>query len=200
MADVLKVSNTSGLTNNNDFIGGEYKAGEKFQTASDQINISRIDVYLVKVGSPSGDCTMNIYLASSGLPSGNSLGSSAVSNSSISTSNSWIVFNFNPVISVSSSTGYCFGLTSSGSAFSVGIKQLRTSSDNYSNGTIIRDLGAGWTIYSTYDAGFKVYEDLDLSLNINDNQLNTENIEMETEFGGGGVNTSNNFDQTVRLR
>ena len=67
--------------------------------------INKLELYLKKTGSPSGDLTVHIYTNSGGAP-GNSLGSGTITGSSITTSYAYYTVNFvNPIL-LQASTDY----------------------------------------------------------------------------------------------
>lgn len=120
--------------------------------------ISRVTLYLTKVGSPTGNVNVNIFACDANdKPTGVSLGTSSVLASSTSTGE--VVFTFTSAIVVSPSTKYCIVYSCPSGDASNHVQYTYRASNPYGDGamTTSADSGASWSAASTNDMYFRVF-------------------------------------------
>jgi hypothetical protein len=138
------------------FIYGAYWYGQTFQY-SEKFNLTKVSLYITKVGSPSGDFIVSIRQTSGGKPTGSDLVSVSITASSVSTSYTW--YNFTMNIVLNATTTYAIVARCPSGDASNKINWYRTTTDVYAGGSYVSstDGGSSWTITSSYDFTFKVY-------------------------------------------
>lgn len=149
------------------------KVSQSFTTISGQTNVGKIDVYVYRYGTVTGDLYANIYAVSGDAPTGSSIGTSLpVSGSGISTSGQWVSFIFNPPITVSASTKYAVvGSMTTGctydqwTTFTGGILARGSQTSLYSGGILstYTTQNQYWNGETTRDLSFIVYTGVNLS-------------------------------------
>ena len=124
--------------------------------------INKVDLYLKKTGSPSGDLTVHIY--SGDTEPSISLGSATILTSDIGTSYAYETASFNNPISLTSGNQYFIVLTRTAAVnasnyFQVGVDN---SSSSYGSSNDVRFVGSAvpaWTATTTSDLIFKTYKE-----------------------------------------
>lgn len=137
--------------------------GQNFQ-AEDE-NISKIDLILQEVGSPSGNLNLNIYAVDgSGFPTGASLGSVTINANTISGKGTY-TFTFATPIDVVVGTTYVMVLSFPGGDVSNHVLWYFNNTSVYANGFGVRSTNAGSTWLTlgagAYDCAFTLYAQLD---------------------------------------
>lgn len=138
--------------------------GQSF-TASQDYDISSVEIKVYKSGSPSGDLTVSIRATDgSGLPTGGDLASGAIACSSITDTSApgdWYEITFGAAYSLSSGTKYAIVVraTSANSSNRIFLR-ADSSSPSYGGGNLVISSNAGtsWSNASTWDVVFKTYE------------------------------------------
>ncbi len=133
---------------------GDYIDAQTFKMGEDA-NISSVDIYMLKEGTPPADCRLQIVeMGSGGKPNGNVLGETAVSQDKVSTSFSWVTFTFPAPVHLNANTQYALVLNMSGVGDSSNRYRWGVSGDAYSNGDFWQHSSNGWNEYSNYDGSF----------------------------------------------
>jgi hypothetical protein len=128
--------------------------GQTFQY-SEKFNLTKVSLYLYKIGSPAGDFIVSIRQTSSGFPTGSDLASSFITASSISTSATW--YNFSMNIILNASTTYAI-VARCPNGDSNNYVNWRLGENIYAYGTAVYSSNGGSTwIVSGNDFTFKIY-------------------------------------------
>lgn len=141
-------------------------AGQSWTTGAGITRLDKVDVWMFKVGTPTGNLQMDIYAVSTDSPTGASLGtSSVVSVATLTTSTSGALVSFTfatPITGLSGKTKYVWVIS---------LPSAGSNDTNYARimGSNLSAYGAGkagdvfnppntWTV-RTYDMYFKTYYD-----------------------------------------
>ena len=122
-------------------------------------NISSVDIYMLKEGTPPADCRLQIVeLGANGEPNGNLLGETSVSQDMVGTSFSWITFTFATPVHLNANVQYALVLNMSGVGDSSNRYRWGVGSDVYSDGDFWQYQGSnGWVEFSQYDGSFIIH-------------------------------------------
>ena len=151
--DTIFEVTTSAITEND-------KLAQSFQVTGSQIPTS-VDLWLKKVGSPTGNLTVEIQADSAGDPSGTAISngtSGTVAASSLGTSYGDINFTFGTPPSLSGSTTYWLVLKTTDSQSNTNYVEwgADTSTPSYADGSMSGESSATWSALSA-DAVFEVF-------------------------------------------
>jgi hypothetical protein len=116
--------------------------------------LTRVELYMKKAGTPPADITLSIRSSISG----SDLVSVSKTASAISTTNSWVEFDFTDLTVTPGNTYYLVLKTTSGTSTNCYYWGYGTGSP-YTNGNLWYSAtgGSSWTEYATYDFCFKTY-------------------------------------------
>lgn len=133
--------------------------GFKCNTSS---TVTKVRLWLKKVGAPTGNITVSIETDSSGVPSGTSVSNGDSSNvdvSTLTTSYGWIVFTFSTNPSLTAGTQYHLVVKGTFSVSSSNYVDWGVDSYDviYPNGTMSHYDGTTWTSEPLYNACFEIY-------------------------------------------
>lgn len=136
------------------------KLAQSFQVTGAQ-TVGTVDLWLKKVGSPTGNLTVEIQPDSAGAPSGTAVSngtSGTVAASTLTTSYADITFSFATPPSLSGSTTYWLVLKTTDSASNTNYVQwgADTSTPGYADGSMSGEASASWSALSA-DAVFEVF-------------------------------------------
>ncbi len=140
--------------------GNAEEQGQEFELSS-AIDCSKLSVQIKKEGLPTDNIIVEIQTDSSGKPSGTPVTGTTVTKAAtlISTSYSYVDFEFASPVSLSASTKYHIVMRRSGSKD--GFKIIRWSAvntDSYADGDKTEKRQGSWVTESGYDHNFKVWE------------------------------------------
>ena len=134
-----------------------YTTAQTFQLSKDGY-VTSVDIYMLKVGSPPYDCTLEIReLDSSGYPTGSVLGTASVSPSAVSTSLSWVTFTFGSPVYLRSGVSYGLVLSMNGGDSNNRYRWGVVNGDVYSNGILEQKQSGTWYSFSGYDGSFLIH-------------------------------------------
>jgi len=139
---------------------GADKLAQSFQVTGAQ-TLKTINLWLKKVGSPTGTLTLRIETDNSGEPSGTLVDANAtatVAESSLSTSYGDITFTFTNSFSISGSTTYWIVLSTDRAVSETNYVQWGAdgSSPSYADGEMMNETSSSWTAESK-DAVFEIF-------------------------------------------
>lgn len=125
----------------------------------DYEEISKVKVWLRKVGTPTGNFTLRIVREKFGIPDmANVHATSVIWASNISTTAGWVEFDFTD-FTYNPSYGLVIVMNLTGGDLNNNIKIEFEWYNPYPDGTLVRSVnnGVDWTIYSSYDVTFQSY-------------------------------------------
>lgn len=131
---------------------GDYKDAQGF-IPSDSDDITEVELYMLKEGSPPGDCVVEII---DSPPDGNALGTASISPSEIGTSASWVTADFSSPVSVSAGTSYGIRVQQEGGQGDESNRyRVMISGDQYADGHFHQYDGSQWNEFADYDLSFR---------------------------------------------
>ena len=134
-----------------------YTTAQTF-TLSENGDVTSVDIYMLKVGSPPYDCTVQIVqLDSSGYPTGTVLGTTYISASQVGTSLSWVTATFSNSVHLQGGVQYGLVLSMNGGDSNNRYRWGVVDGDVYSNGVLEQEQSGTWYSFSGYDASFLVH-------------------------------------------
>ncbi len=134
-----------------------YTTAQTFQLSEDG-DVTSVDLYMMKVGNPPKDCTVQIVeLDSSGYPTGDVLGTTYISASDVGTSLSWVTAKFSEPVHLQGGVSYALVLSMNGGDSSNLYKWGATSWNAYSKGFLWQKMYGFWLPFTGYDASFLVH-------------------------------------------
>lgn len=124
---------------------------QTFDTKALLTVIKSVKIYIQKVGSPTGNCTVSIRATSAGLPTGSDLATINVATSGITSG--WVEFVLPTPLVVSANTVYALIMNVTAGNASNYITWYRSTSGVYADGSYISSANSGssWTANTTYD-------------------------------------------------
>lgn len=142
------------------YVDGDDKLAQSFEVSGEQ-NIKTVDLQLKKVGSPTGDLSLEIQTDSGGEPSGTPVTNgtaTVVDESTLSTSYGDITFTFATAPVLSDATTYWLVLSTDRSASETNYVAWGAdgSSPSYADGEMMSEVSSTWSAESK-DAVFEVF-------------------------------------------
>lgn len=141
--------------------GSEEELGQEFQV-SENLNCSKVSLFLAKQGNPTDNITLRIETDNAGKPSGSLVDANATKTleaADLASSKTWVDFEFPALIALTAETEYHLVLKRSGDRDESNfVKWHWNSSGEYELGETEYKSNGSWEQYSDYDFCFKVYK------------------------------------------
>lgn len=171
--------------------------GQTFTSAT-AFNLKRVQVYLTKDATPTGDVILSIRATADNKPTGDDLTSVTIDSGSLATG--WNSFDLDSTFPMVDGTTYAIVLRHpSGNG---GANKWHWYSDNganvYANGRACssNNSGVAWNGYDGYDNSFRLYTYPDVSATVADGEYD---IEVYTDSGNLVLDIDSSTEDTISL-